>query len=196
LHGPSLQLIVCQLRLFHPHSSGKCFFFLADVPLLETTSRQLARAKLQASEDEQALRETYEAALQLSGEGFLEHLERVNYDGSWAKRYAKSYRAMRHQLLWDAAEYEQAQGEIAGGEARRDCFRRSAQLYREYAFATIPGTASERALQQSITIAGKIEEKSLADRTYCEYVEALKRRFPRREIDPSITQVWKEIIEK
>ena len=93
-------------------------FLLADVTLLETASRQLARAKLQASEDGQALRDTYEAALQLSNEGFLKHLERVNYDGSWAKRYAKNYRAIRHQLLWDAAEYEQARGESEGAQAR------------------------------------------------------------------------------
>ena len=47
-----------------------------------------------------------------------------------------------------------------------------------------------------MTIAGKMEEKSLADRNDCEYVEVLKRRFPRREDNRDITQVWKEIIEK
>jgi len=169
-------------------------YAITDVTRLETAARQLVEAKQQDSTDVQALREAYEKALQSYGDGFLEPLRREAYAGSWTDQYHEDYQVMYHQLLWDAAEYEQAQGENTTTEAPQDCFRRSVQLYRDYAVATMPGLASERGLQHSMTIAGKMGEKQLADRMYCEYIETLKRSFHRKLIDPNTTKVWEEMV--
>lgn len=182
-------------------------FKVVDIARLEAVAKRVSRIKQERTGSIDKLRVVYDKLFETPFQGFLEELVRASEVGPWASHYADKYRDMNLQLIWDTAECETLYGEKLNGEEQQEAFRRAAQLYHKYAIATLPDVSeleedeleevevsplSERALQQSITILGRIGDTLTVDRIHGEYIEKVKRKAPSWVEDAQTKKIWQE----
>ncbi len=124
---------------------------------------------------------------------------------NWASRYHETYRTKYQQILLDLAQYERELGETLQEDQQSVCFRRAAELYQAYAFATLPkdelelergrlaGGDSEQALRHSIAMYSRGKDAISARRVYGRYIEQMKQYCPTWEADSRTQKLWQRI---
>lgn len=138
-------------------------YTVLDLAYLTQVRTQWEAIKKGGLEDIGRFRNIWDEAQRLYIKGFLTRLVQIGAIGKWAKNRYRQYREEYKQLTLEIADYEKTLGERLSGEEQRLCFRHSAQMYKDYAFATMPlkkeelerggqTHLSEHALQYCITM--------------------------------------------
>lgn len=179
-----------------------------DLVALETFyQRELEVAKKGREVNLQRFRDLYDMVISYYHGGFLVRLLHQEQVGEWAQKLQSRYHKMYRQILWDVAEYERILGMGEQPEEQRDCFKRAAQLYEQYAFEIFHrpqklkvqeehGQMSEYALQQSMLLYHWAGEDQAAYRVRYEYFKMMRRRFQGWTPQPQTEQAWKEVTQE